>query len=207
VEPGLAPELVDDEVFDDWLPLSLQIKASTHFTPIEVARHVAKLLAPEQQGMTVLDVGSGAGKFCIGAGLAAPWAQFVGVELRPRLVRLADRLARTCGLPNVRFVHANALDLDWSAYDAFYFYNPFAEQMFDAAFVIDDTIEMNPSNYVRYVTGVGERLARARLGTRVATYHGFGATPPPGYELIHDEAFGSDRVELWIKTQPIAASP
>jgi tRNA G46 methylase TrmB len=86
------------------------------------------MLAPEP-GMSVLDVGAGAGKFCITAALAMPNAQFVGIEWRPHLVRFATRLAREWSLSNVRFVHGDALALDWSLYDAFYLYNPFAEQI------------------------------------------------------------------------------
>ena len=191
----------DDAAFDEQLPINLQLKANFHFTPVEVARHVARLLAPEDS-MSVLDVGSGAGKFCIAAGRAIPGAQFIGVEWRPHLVQIATRLAEEAKLSNVRFVHEDALALDWSGYDGFYFYNPFAEQLSERPFLLDETIAFDPPNYITYVMGVRERLARARPGTRVATYHGFGAPPPPGYELDRMDAIGSDRVELWVKTAP-----
>jgi SAM-dependent methyltransferase len=194
-----APLDTDDAAFDELLPMSLQIQASVHFTPIGVAALAARLLAPEP-GMTVLDVGAGVGKFCIGAALAVPHADFVGVEWRPHLVRLAGQLAGALGLSNTRFIHADALDVDWSAYDAFYFYNPFAEQLFSSAFVLDRTIDFDPDNFMPYVTEARARLAMARIGTRVVTYHGFGAPPPLGYELVCKERIGTDRVELWIKT-------
>jgi SAM-dependent methyltransferase len=171
-----------------------------HFTPLDVARHAASLLAPEP-GMSVLDVGAGAGKFCLAAALAVPTATFVGVEMRGHLVRLATRLASQLQLQNVRFVHADALDLDWSQFDAFYLYNPFAEQLFETAFVLDQSIKLDPVNFGRYVTAVRQRLAQARMGTRLVTYHGFGAPPPLGYDLDRLEPAGSDRVELWIKTR------
>ncbi|MBK9032985.1 MAG: methyltransferase domain-containing protein [Myxococcales bacterium] len=153
--------------------------------------------------MSVLDVGAGAGKFCIAAAGAVPGASFVGVEFRRHLVRVATRLARRAGLQNVRFIHANALDLDWSRFDSFYLYNPFAEQLFADRLVIDRTIDLDPINFILYVTGVRQRLADAPVGTRVATYHGFGAPPPLGYELAHEQQAGTDRVELWIKTHTI----
>ena len=184
----------EDAAFDDQLPLSLQLKSGTYFTPVAVARSVASFLAPTP-GMTVLDVGSGAGKFCITAARAVPDAQFVGVEWRPHLVRLATRLAE--GVPNVRFIHANALELDWSEYDAFYLYNPFAEHLFEGVFVLDRTIALDPLDFTLYVAAVRQRLAQARLGTRVATYHGFGAPPPVGYELEGT----NDCVELWVKSR------
>jgi len=121
-------------------------------------------------------------------------------------VRFAARIAADLQIDNVSFIHADALELDWSRFDAFYFYNPFAEQLFEAAFVLDTSITLDPVNFLLYVTAVRQRLAHARLGTRVVTYHGFGAPPPPGYELIRQEASGSDRVELWIKTHDATAA-
>jgi SAM-dependent methyltransferase len=200
-EPGV---LSSDDAFDEQLLCYLRIKSSMHFTPLVVARQAATLLAPEP-GMSVLDVGAGAGKFCLAAALAVPTATFIGVELRGHLVRLASRLAARLALQNVRFLHSDALSLDWSQFDSFYLYNPFAEQLFEPAFVLDRSIELDPLNFVVYVTGVRRRLAEARIGTRVVTYHGFGAPPPLGYELTRQEPAGSDRVELWIKTRAVTA--
>jgi SAM-dependent methyltransferase len=193
--------LDDDDAFDDYLPRNLQVKSSVHFTPIAIGRHVAPLLAPKP-GMAVLDVGAGPGKFCLAAAAQVPGARFVGVEFRGHLVEIARNLARRLQLPNAEFVHANAFDLDWSGYDAFYLYNPFAEQLYGNALRLDQAIDLDPANYVTYVSAVRRRLAAARLGTRVATYHGFGGPAPEGYELARDDSMGSDRIELWIKTQP-----
>lgn len=198
--PDRRLDLADDAAFDELLPLSLQAKSSLHFTPVDVARHAARLLAPVP-GMAVLDVGAGAGKFCLAAALAMPGVQFVGVEWRPHLVRIATRIAAASRQSNVRFVAGDAFALDWSGYDAFYFYNPFAEQLFDPGLALDRTIALDAANFVRYATAVRQRLAQARLGTRVVTYHGFGAPLPPGYKRMRSDLIGTDRVELWIKTR------
>lgn len=192
-------DVLDDAEFDEQLPLSLQVKAGTHFTPIAVARIAAKLLAPRPE-MTVLDVGAGAGKFCIEAARVVPSARFVGVEWRAHLVRIATRLARSAGVANAQFIHGDALELDWSAYGAFYFYNPFAEQFYERLFAIDDTIVLDPVNFALYVAAVSERLDRAPPGTRVVTYHGLGGPLPDGYELDERHKIGSDHLELWIKS-------
>lgn len=188
----------EDDVFDDLLPLKMQIKSAVHFTPVSVARHAARLLAP-RPGMRVLDVGSGPGKFCVVAAAEVPGATFVGVELRPHLVRVARRLAARMSVVNATFLDGDALELDWSEYDAFYFYNPFAEQLNGKAFALDSEMELMPSKFLRYVTATRERLARARMGTRVVTYHSFGAPAPTGYELTEAFAAGTDHLELWIK--------
>ena len=193
--------LDDDPAFDERLPIRLQIQAATHFTPIEVAHYAARLLAPAP-GMSVLDVGSGAGKFCLAAALAVPECEFVGIELRPHLVELANTLARELGVGNARFLHGDALDYDWSAFDAFYFFNPFAEQLYDD-FVLDHSIEFDPATFIACVSGVGRKLADARVGTRVVTYHGYGGPPPRGYELSREDPIGSERLQLWVKTRTV----
>ena len=195
--------IADDHAFDEQLPRRLQTKAAVHFTPVAVARVAARLLAPEP-GMRVLDVGAGPGKFCLVAGSAVPHGTFVGVELRPHLVRLARRIARGLALTNVQFVDGDALDLDWSAYDAFYLYNPFAEQLCDTARALDRRLDLAPFKFREYVRAVRERLLVARVGTRIVTYHGFGAPPPDGYDLVATER--TDDLELWIKARPSCAT-
>jgi SAM-dependent methyltransferase len=186
-----------DEAFDGRLPEPLQDKAPRYFTPVAVAREAARLLAP-RPGMSVLDVGSGVGKFCIAAANEVPTATFTGVEWRPQLVHLAMLLARQTATTNARFILADALEVDWSTFDSFYFFNPFAEQLFEPDEMLDATIELDPTSFSRYVTEVWQRLARAPIGTRVATYHGFGGSRPPGYEQV--VLSGSPQLQLWIKT-------
>lgn len=188
----------EDEIFDDQLPRKMQIKSSVHFTPVTVARRAARLLAP-RPGMRVLDVGAGPGKFCVVAAAEVPACTFVGVELRPHLVRVARRLAERMSVTNATFLAGDALELDWSEYDAFYFYNPFAEQLNGEMFALDSKLELMPSKFLRYVTVTRERLARARVGTRVVTYHSYGAPAPTGYDLVETCRAGSDRLELWIR--------
>ena len=142
---------------EEYLPADLQVKATMHFTPPALARQVARILAP-RDGMNVLDVGAGAGMFCIAAAQAARWAHFVGVEWRTRLVEVATKIAGQLRVPNVEFVCSDALALDWSAYDAFYFYNPFAEHVMESPFVIDRTVPLEPTRYDHYIDGVCERL-------------------------------------------------
>lgn len=189
--------LLDDRRFDDELPASVQHHAAIHFTPVDVARFATGLLV-SQSGTRVLDVGSGAGKFCLVAASTAPTATFVGVEIRPHLVDISQQLAARHGLPNVRFIHADAFALDWSAFDSFYFYNPFAEQH-HRTFVMDRSIELAPANYDRYVAEVQRRLRRARVGTRVVTFHGLGGAMPPGWVRTLSYFVCSGFVELWIR--------
>jgi len=188
----------EDLDFDRQLPRRLQIKSALHFSPVEVARAAACLLAPEP-GMVILDVGAGAGKFCTVAAREVPDCLFVGIELRPHLVELARELAAHRGVTNATFLEGDALDLDWSSYDGFYFFNPFAEQSHHPSLRLDRTLSAVPNRFGGYVTGTRDRLSDARPGTRVVTYHSMGAPIPDGYDLVHGEAIGTDRLELWVK--------
>ncbi|MBL9018958.1 MAG: methyltransferase domain-containing protein [Myxococcales bacterium] len=189
----------EDELFDLQLPPRMRLKSSIHFTPVTVARLAARMLAP-RPGMRVLDVGSGPGKFCIVAAREVPSATFVGVEIRPHLVRIARRLASRAGLENAAFIEGNAMDTDWRAFDAFYLYNPFAEQLRDDEHVLDRSMTFAPAKFAEYVRGARERLSAAPAGTRVVTYHSFGAPAPLGYELVEDLPIETDRLELWVKS-------
>ncbi len=194
-----------DDAFDRRLPRRMQVKSSIHFTPIAVARHAARWLAPHP-GMRVLDVGAGPGKFCLVAAGEVPDGMFVGVELRPHLVRAARKLAKQLAVPNVAFIDGDALDLDWTEYDSFYFYNPFAEQMFETAFVLDRTLDLDPSKFIQYVMAVRGRLEAAKIGTRVVTYHGLGAPLPECFDLVENHAIGTDSLDLWIKQRALCTS-
>ena len=152
--------------------------------------------------MNILDVGAGPGKFCVVAARSVPHGHFSGVELRPHLVRVARRIARHLAIRNVSFLDGDALDLDWSTYDGFYLYNPFAEQLHQTTLALDRTLDLSPLRFLDYVLAVRQRLLVSRIGTRVVTYHGFGAPPPYGYDLIEDH--GPRALQLWIKTRHIS---
>lgn len=195
----------EDDEFDGQLPRWMQLKSALHFTPVRVARRAARLLAPEA-GMRVLDVGAGPGKFCVIAAREVPDCTFVGVELRAHLVKRARKLAARTGTPNAVFVDGDAMDLAWSDYDGFYFYNPFCEHLHDTDLVLDRKLATSPARFDAYVAAARERLAAARIGTRVVGYHGLGAMAPAGYDLVETHAIGTDRHELWIQRRRITAT-
>lgn len=188
-----------DQEFDRLLPKAWREKSEVHFTPVDVARRAARLLV-DRPGARVLDVGAAVGKFCIVAACTVPDAQFVGIERRRHLVRVANAMARRLEVTNVLFTHGDLIEIDWASFDAFYLYNPFAEHLRADGPILDRTLELDPECFLFYIHEVRQRLADARDGTRVVAYHGFGASPPPGYVLSAEEPAGTDRLELWIKT-------
>ena len=184
----------DDRAIDGLYDEQVAGLSRAHWTPVAVARRAAALLAPTPEHR-VLDLGAGPGKFCI-VGARSTGASFTGIEQRRHLVDAANRAAERLALSNVRFIHANILDVSWRPYGSYYLFNPFAEQMLGG---IDDSMPVAPALYGFYVTEVRKRLRAARSGTRVATYHGFGGAMPETYRLAYSEPAGSDELELWIK--------
>jgi SAM-dependent methyltransferase len=173
---------------------------------VDVARYVAHYVAPDG-GETVLDVGAGTGKFCLVAAHARRSSSFVGVEQREQLVAVATDLAAVWRLPNAEFVHGDAFSIDWGRFDGFYFFNPFAERLFGGAFMIDRTIDVGRAEFDGCIDATLDRLAVARLGTRVVTYHGLGAALPSSYDLASLAIVGSDRVEVWQQTRSRITRP
>jgi SAM-dependent methyltransferase len=184
-----------DESFDEVYPPWARELSRIHWTPIAVARRAARLLVAHE-GARILDVGSGAGKFCI-VGAAITKGYFVGIEQRDNLVRVARRAARRHGAVGCQFVHGNAVQLDWRPFDGFYLYNPFAEHR-PSYRPIDTTIEIAPRHYDNYVSFVEAQLARAATGTRLVTYWGFGGMIPSGWREYRTGP-GISPLTLWIK--------
>ena len=98
----------------------------------------------------------------------------------------------------MRFLCANAGDLDWSRYNAFYFYNPFYENL-DPDKKLDERVELSPSLYDHYIKMTQDRLAQAPSGTRVVTFHGKGGDLPGAYERVVQEYQDIGFLELSIK--------
>ncbi len=182
--------------FDRLLPFYFRRLSIMHWTPVHVARRAAQLLVTGPK-TRVLDVGSGPGKFCL-VGAMATLGHFTGVEQRPHLVEFSRSFARKYAIPRVHFLRANAEDLNWSRYNAFYFYNPFYENL-DPDKKIDERVELSPALYNQYIRMAQERLAEAPSGTRVVTFHGMGGEMPDGYERVLQEFQDTGFLELWIR--------
>jgi SAM-dependent methyltransferase len=187
-----------DVEFDAIYPAWVRRLSEHHWTPLEVCMRAAELLAVDRRS-TILDVGSGAGKFCL-IGAARTGATFVGVEQRPRLVEVSHELAQTAGLANAEFLHGNAMTLDWGRFDGFYFFNPFYEHILNYQPRIDEPIVVSPHLFTSYVVTTCVKLFAAKPGARVVSYHGFGGPMPMGFRRILREPAGSEHLELWEKT-------
>jgi SAM-dependent methyltransferase len=193
---------VADAELDQVFPDELRDRSALHWTPVAVALRAAELLAPSPD-LRVLDVGAGVGKVCL-IGAIVTGAMWWGIEQDAVQIAAANRAAWALDIEGrTRFVHGDGSRLAWDEFDAFYFYNPFTTLM----------LAPHASPFVRYATiqntlrRVEHRLANARVGARVVTYHGFGGKRPPGYTLVSREPAGSDALELWLHDAPPAGLP
>lgn len=184
-----------DEQFNQLYPLSIQLLARKHWTPLGVARKVANFLAADNN-VRVLDIGSGAGKFCLSAAYYKPKAFYYGVEQRKNLTANAETARETLHIENVSFIHGNFTQLDFKNYDHFYFYNSFYENLIGTD-KIDDSIDYSSELFNYYNRYLYRQLAEKPGGTRLATFHSLEDEIPKNYHEVGSE-FDS-LLKFWIK--------
>lgn len=184
-----------DERFNRLYPVSVQSLARRHWTPLHVARCAAKFLAV-QANARILDIGSGVGKFCLGAAYYEPRAFYYGVEQRKSLVYNAETARQILRHQNVFFIHGNFTQLDLKDYDHFYLYNPFYENLAYSD-KIDDSIDYSDELYNYYNRYLYRQLEQKPAGTRLATFHSLEDEIPPAYFVMGTEM--DNLLKFWIK--------
>lgn len=185
-----------DNVFNQLYPHTVQPLAARHWTPLKVAQKAASFL--DTGNVKILDIGSGAGKFCLAAAYFHPKPFYYGVEQRKPLVYNAETARQVLQLKNVSFLHANFTQLNFRAYDHFYFYNSFYENIAEAS-QMDDSIDYSAELYGYYSRYLYRQLEQAPAGTRLATYHTLPEEIPASFCLV--ESFFDNRLDCWIKIE------
>jgi hypothetical protein len=195
---------ITEEAFQGVFPEFIRRCAANFWTPVEVARKTARFLAPNPSAR-VLDVGSGVGKFCI-VGALTTGATFTGIEQRPHLVTIANRASRELGAARrTEFAVGTIENVDWSLYGGFYFFNPFEENLFREQGCFDHSVVLSEERFWNDVAFIETVLTSVAVGTRVATFHGFGGRIPHGYQLVNQQPHRGGILRFWTKvaaTQP-----
>jgi len=185
---------VEDEEFDTMYSEAYQEISEFHFTPVKVAKVAAHYLV-NRPGARVLDIGSGAGKFCI-VGAACTEGEFTGIEQRKNLHQLAQKLSERFQLSNIQNVHSNIIDIDFEAFDAIYYFNAFYENIVQHC-AIDQEVSLDKTFYNLYTQYMREQLCKMPIGTRLATYFSFLDEVPDCYKV--QSADFDLKLKLWRK--------
>jgi len=193
---GMCPA---DSAFDHFLSERMRALSSQHWTPLVVAARAAHWF--DECGVrTVVDIGSGAGKFCVAAALAGH-CHFTGLEHRANLVSNARLLARTFQVANrVHFIHGSLGKANVPVADAYYVYNPFEENVWPRSGRIDEEVELSLERYGRDLETMRELLIEARAGTYVLTYNDLGTKLPASYKKVRTDRELPNVLCLWRKT-------
>lgn len=188
-----------DQAFDEIYPPDIRLLSRRFWTPVAVAQRAAILLR-DAGARTVLDVGSGVGKFALVAAQTAPELRVMGIEQRAHLVDFAREAKRGLELTNVDFAVGNATEASWLAYDGLYFFNSFAENIFEPEARLDERAELSLTRFAGDVLRAHAALRAAPAGTAVATFHGSSGRVPCTFELVSIEPAASGWLRLWTKT-------
>jgi SAM-dependent methyltransferase len=192
--------LVLDSDFDAWLSESVRRVSSQYWTQVGVAIRAGRWL--ESLGArTVLDVGSGVGKFCVVAALSTEMT-FTGLEQRAHLVEEARANAKRFQISErVAFVQGTLESVDFTAFDGLYFYNPFGENVFARSDRLDDSVEVSRARFERDVAEVTTLLRKMPVGSCMVTYNGCGARIPDSFELVRARPAHTNLLRLWHKAR------
>lgn len=210
IEPLTAKQLaealrggvtVEDAAFDAFLPARVRDVSARFWTPLSVAS-LAVMWLDELDVGSVLDIGSGVGKFCVAAALVDPSPRrYYGLEQRPHLVAAATELAHTLGVSErVTFVHGTLGEAALPAANAYYLFNPFGENLAPDEEHFDAEVELSEGRYARDVAATEALLERAPAGAFVLVYNGFGGRVPASYEPIRIDYDLPNVLRLWVKT-------
>lgn len=187
-----------DRAFDRFLPDELRAVSGQYWTPLVVTKRAAEWF-DDLNVRSVVDIGSGAGKFCVAAALAGH-CHFIGLEQRSRLAASARTLARVFEVDNrVSFVEGAFSDIATPVADAYYLYNPFGEYLFGSRDYFEGDMERGGKRRARDVAAVEGLLQHAPIGTCVLTYNGFGGRVPASYQQIRVDDEMPNALRLWMK--------
>ena len=190
-----SARFMTDATFDWLYPERIQQLSKRHWTPVRVAKKAASFLAAEN-GKSILDIGSGVGKFSLIGAHYFSEATFFGIEQRSELHHYALAAKEFTRIENAEFMHGNFTQIDFAQFDHFYFYNAFFENI-DSKDRIDHLIEYSTSLYHYYSRYLYKELNDRPRGTRLVTYHSLEDEVPPSYQIV--EASRDFLLKMWVK--------
>lgn len=192
----------NDRSFDRFLPEPLRLVSPEYWTPLVVVKRAADWL--EDLGIrTMVDIGSGARKFCV-AGALFGKCRFIGLEQYSSLVTSARALTDLFDLMDrVSFVAGALGSVTAPVGDAYYFFNPFGDYWLGADYPLEAGAGFTDTRHADDVAVAEDLLRRAPVGTWILTYNGFGGRMPASYELVRVDWKLRGVLRLWRKRRDV----
>jgi len=185
-----------EELFDSLYPIKLKKLSGTHWTPVEVAKKAISFLGGDET-KAVLDIGSGAGKFCFVAASIST-CKITGVEQRDYLVQISRKLTEKLQLQNLNFIHDDLQNIDFSHYHSFYFFNSFEENI-SLKDKLSKDHSINSTLRDQYIVLIRQKFEVLPMGTRIVTYCGEASEIPANYHLVKSSNKG--KLKFWEKVR------
>ena len=187
-----------DKSFDRFLPDPLRLVSADYWTPLAVVKRAAEWL--DELGIrTVVDIGSGAGKFCV-AGALFGKGRFAGLEQNAALVASAAALADLFDVrERVSFVTGALGAVTVPIAEAYYFFNPFGQYWMGADHPVEPGAAVD-SRLADDVAAAEDLLRSVPVGTWILTYNGFGGRMPASYQLVRVDRDRRGILHLWQKS-------
>ncbi|MCX5747827.1 MAG: class I SAM-dependent methyltransferase [Proteobacteria bacterium] len=189
---------VSDRELDRYLPETLRRASGRFWTPLVVVQRIAGWLLDERIG-TLVDIGAGCGKYAVATAMACD-VRVIGIEHRLALVETARELARTFDVDDrVTFLHGDLAALPVA--EAYYLYNPFAENAYGPHERLDEDVAHSPDKFDADIERTEDFLDAAPVDTCVVIYNGFGGHIPDGYAQIHVDRYMPNILRMFRKTR------
>ncbi|MEN2283087.1 class I SAM-dependent methyltransferase [Algoriphagus sp. SE2] len=190
----MLSKIISEGQIESLYPIKIRKLSNTHWTPADIAKKAIEFLT-EGGRKSVLDLGSGSGKFCIIASASSD-AEIVGVEQRENLVHLSRKIANILQLENVRFIHADLLNVNFNDYDSFYFFNVF-EELINSKDKLDKSQVLDENTREQNIQVIKLKFHEKCIGTRIVTYCGENEEIPNSFRLLKSENKGN--LKFWEK--------
>jgi SAM-dependent methyltransferase len=185
-----------DHDFDSKLDSKYREISKIHWTPEKVIDTSINWLST-YNAKHVLDIGSGVGKFCL-IGAQKSSLEFTGVERRKSLFDEAQKMKFDLNLTTVNFINENITNVDFTKFDAIYYFNPFCEEVAISDWIEKDAI-FSSQQYYSYQAYIFKELLKLKIGTKVVKYCSDDFELPHSY-MLKEASFGG-LLQLWVKEE------
>nr|WP_232227642.1 methyltransferase domain-containing protein [Leptospira wolbachii] len=185
-----------DTLWDSYLPEKFQTLSPFQWTPISVIERTWKYLSAD--GVTsVVDLGSGVGKFCIHLSLLSNHSiDILGLEDREELVSLSNSLKVNWETPNVEFRKENFLKEFPVGRSHYYCFNPLYETM-KGSHSIDSIKQKSAIQFLKDLQSLKQNLLLLTPKSKLITFHGFGGNFLPGFRVVVKEEISGGEYLVW----------